>query len=123
MEITSFNPLIATKDAESVIELFEELGFEKRHAKKGIHDGTFTAVRLRDANGFYVDVVELDSVPRDIVQIRVNVDDFDEAYDLLAEHGFRNVQGKKFSEDSTSKGTAMIAPSGYVVALVHHFKK
>ena len=123
MKITSFNPLILTKDSKSVIELFEELGFVKRHAKKGIHDGTFTAVRMRDENGFYVDVVELDSVPRDIVQIRANVDDFDEAYDLLTDHGFRNVQGKKFSEDPTSKGTAMIAPSGFVMAIVHHYKK
>ena len=32
MKITSFNPLIATKDAEPIISLFEALGFEKRHA-------------------------------------------------------------------------------------------
>ncbi len=37
MKITSFNPLIITKDAASVIELFEALGFEKRHTKTGIH--------------------------------------------------------------------------------------
>ena len=29
MKITSFNPLIVTTDPESVIKLFEELGFEK----------------------------------------------------------------------------------------------
>ena len=33
MKITSFNPLIVAKDAEPVIKLFEELGFEKRHEK------------------------------------------------------------------------------------------
>ena len=31
MKITSFNPLIVTKDAESAAKLFEELGFERRH--------------------------------------------------------------------------------------------
>ena len=31
MKITTFNPLIVSKDAESIITLFEELGFEKRH--------------------------------------------------------------------------------------------
>ena len=36
MKITSFNPLIVTKDAESAIALFEELGFERRHTKQGI---------------------------------------------------------------------------------------
>ena len=29
MKITTFNPLIVSKDAESIISLFEELGFEK----------------------------------------------------------------------------------------------
>lgn len=33
MKITSFNPLIVTRDAENVIRLFEELGFERRHRK------------------------------------------------------------------------------------------
>ena len=32
MKITTFNPLIATNNVEDVIKLFEELGFEKRHA-------------------------------------------------------------------------------------------
>ena len=29
MKITSFNPLIITRDPESAIKLFEELGFER----------------------------------------------------------------------------------------------
>ena len=32
MKITTFNPLIVTKDAENVIKLFEALGFERRHS-------------------------------------------------------------------------------------------
>ena len=31
MKITSFNPLIVTKDEAPAIELFEALGFERRH--------------------------------------------------------------------------------------------
>ena len=31
MKITSFNPLIVTKDAEAAIALFEALGFERPH--------------------------------------------------------------------------------------------
>ena len=41
MKITSFNPLIATKNPEPVIQLFEVLGFERRHQKKGISDHDF----------------------------------------------------------------------------------
>ncbi len=37
MQITSFNPLIVTKDAESAIALFETMGFERRHEKTGIN--------------------------------------------------------------------------------------
>lgn len=37
MKITSFNPLIVTKDAESAVRLFEELGFEKRHTRARLY--------------------------------------------------------------------------------------
>ena len=56
MKITTFNPLIVTKDAASTIALFEELGFEKRHEKESIGINNVTDVRRKDANGFHVDV-------------------------------------------------------------------
>jgi hypothetical protein len=65
----------------------------------------------------------MDAVPQDVTQIRMNVDDFDEAYELLTAHGFKNVQGDTISESSTSKGTGMVSPSGFMIALSHHFKK
>ena len=34
MKITSFNPLIITKNAADTVKLFEELGFEVKHNKK-----------------------------------------------------------------------------------------
>jgi hypothetical protein len=30
MKITTFNPQIVTKDAEPIVKLFEELGFERK---------------------------------------------------------------------------------------------
>ena len=123
MNITSFNPMIVSKDAESIISLFEELGFEKKHVKNELGDGSATDVRMGNADGFHVDIVQMDAVPQDVMQIRMNVDDFDEAFELLAAHGFRNVQGDTISESSTSKGTAMASPSGFMIALSHHFKK
>ena len=44
MKITTFNPQIITKDAEPVIKLFEELGFEKRHNPAGIGDLNVEAI-------------------------------------------------------------------------------
>ena len=33
MKITTFNPMIITKDGESTIKLFEDLGFQQTHNK------------------------------------------------------------------------------------------
>ena len=84
MKITTFNPLIVTKDAENVIKLFEELGFERRHsldANTGKED--FTSVRMKNAEGFYVDISQAPNITRDLSMIRMNVDDFDEALAFL----------------------------------------
>ena len=45
MKITSFNPLIVAKDPESVIQLFEALGFQQHHKKEGISEKNITGVR------------------------------------------------------------------------------
>ena len=36
MKITTFNPQIFTKNPEPIIDLFESLGFEKRHDQNSI---------------------------------------------------------------------------------------
>ena len=99
MQITSFNPLIVTKDAEAAIALFEELGFERRHTKTGINDKDITSVRMRytgeEGKVFHVDVTQA-PVPQDITTIRMNIRDFDEAYKMLGEHGFHHQELKLF---------------------------
>jgi predicted enzyme related to lactoylglutathione lyase len=123
MKITTFNPLIVTKDAENVIKLFEALGFEKRHsldANTGNVD--FTSVRMKDANGFYVDVANV-PVPQDMTLIRINVDDFDEAYKFLTERGFTKPGESKVVETKTNKSIMMISPSGFAFDLCQHIKE
>ncbi len=126
MKITSFNPLIITKDAESVIALFEELGFERRHTKTGINDKDITSVRMRyeneDGKVFHVDVTST-PVPQDIATIRMNVRDFDEAYELLKEKGFTNAQGDKITNTGSSKSTMMVSPSGFTISITEHIRK
>ena len=126
MKITTFNPMIVTKDAEAVIKLFEELGFERRHMKTGINDSDISSVRMRytgeDGKVFHVDVASA-PVPQDITTMRMNIDNFDEAYNMLLDKGFKNSQGEKVTETPSSKSTMMIAPSGFPINITQHIKK
>ena len=126
MTITSFNPLIVTKDAEATIALFEALGFERRHMKTGINDKDITSVRMRyeneDGKVFHVDVTSA-PVERDITTIRMNVRDFDEAYKLLEEKGFKNAQGEKITHTGSSVATMMVSPSGFAINVGEHIRE
>ncbi len=122
MKITSFNPLIASKNAEDVIGLFEALGFEQRHNKVSGVSEDINTVRMKDANGFHVDVSNVKQVERDMTLIRMNVDDLDEAYALLTAHGFKPVDGSS-SLTPSSKSVLMASPSGYSIDIVKHIKE
>ena len=126
MTITSFNPSIVTRDAEPVIALFEALGFERRHEKTGINGGDVSAVSMRytgeDGKVFHVTVTSA-SVPQDITTIRMNVRDFDEAYQMLEERGFKNAQDDKITNTGSSKSTMMVSPSGFSISIVEHIRK
>lgn len=52
MKITSFGPEVLVTDAEPVIELFKDMGFEPRHHQEGMTEENVTGNVLRDANGF-----------------------------------------------------------------------
>lgn len=123
MKITTFNPQIITKDAETVAKLFEELGFEKRHNPKGIGELDVTGIRMKDANGFYLDISQPNmQVPQDLAVIRMNVDNFTEAYELLTAQGFKNFYGDQMVGTKSSESAIMISPSGFVINLVQHIK-
>ncbi len=123
MKITTFDPLIVTKADEAVIKLFEDLGFEKTHTKESEVDGTdFANVRMKDANGFHVDIANV-PVPQDMTFIRMNVDDLDEAIAILEKHGFVNTNSGKRRETETSYSEFMTSPSGFSINVVKHIKK
>ena len=123
MKITAFDPIIVTTKSDEVMNIFEELGFEKRHRQENIGEKGITGIRMKDAEGFYVDISQSDApIPNDMVSIRMNVDNFEEAYDLLIAHGFKNYYGDQSVNAKTSKSAIMISPSGYVINLIHHIK-
>ena len=122
MRITGFCPLIVTKDPDAVVKLFEDMGFEKRHAKKDIEGGANTSYAMKDAFGHRINITSSETVPKDMTSITVNVDDFSEAYDFLIAHGFTDPRGDKVTETSSSIATMLFSPSGIPVTISEHIK-
>jgi hypothetical protein len=124
MNITGFNPLIISQDADNIIKLFEELGFEKRHTlTANTEKGEISFVRMKNPDGFAVDVTFMNELPQDMTVIRMNVDDYDEGYRLLTERGFKNYYGDLIIETDSAKMAFMQSPSGFMVELIKHIKK
>ena len=122
MKITSFNPLIVTKDAASTIALFEALGFERRHTKESIGLDNVTDVRMKNADGFHVDVSQGTG---EWTMIRINVDDLEEAIALLEARGFhkaRHEAANKTIDTGSSRINIMVSPSGTIFAVSQHIK-
>lgn len=122
MKITTFNPLIVTEDAESTIALFEELGFEARHVKEGISINDATDIRMKDANGFHVDITQGHG---QYTMIRMNVDNLEEAVEFLLARGFhkaRHAAAHDTMDTGSSKINIMVSPTGYIFAVSQHIK-
>ena len=124
MKITTFDPIIVSPKADELISVFEALGFEKSHAPvTATSIGDVKSTRMKHENGYHVDVADVKGIPQDRTYVRINVDNFEEAYDILLKHGFKNRQGENETIDSKrSKAATMISPSGFIIALVQHIK-
>ena len=123
MQITTFNPMILSKNADEIIKLFEELGFERRHKVDNIDSKDISSVRMKDSNGFCVDVARVESMERDMTTMRMNVRDFDEAYEFLKARGFKNARNDDHTVESKSaRSCLMIAPSGFSIQLTQHIR-
>ena len=70
-----------------------------------------------------MDVASLDRVPQDLTYIRMNVDNFAEAYDILIAHGFKNTRGDGSLETGSAKAATMVSPSGFRISLLEHIRK
>ena len=123
MKITSFNPLIVTKDAESTIKVFEDLGFQQTHNKAENVEIEFSSHRMKDANGNHVDVVEVPMIPQTYTAIRINVDNFEEAYDFFMSKGFRESKIAPPSTTASSKYAYLVSPTGVIIDVCEHIKK
>ena len=136
MKITTFNPSIITKEAAPIIKLFEDLGLhfveteihrqtamENSHNKAENVDVEFSSHRMKNEGGFHVDVVEVPSIPKTYMGIRINVDNYEEAYDFFISRGFRESKGFAPSTTKSSKYAFLISPSGFLIDVCEHIKK
>ena len=123
MKITGINPTVITSKYDDAIQLFESLGFEIRH-HDDIDERVPISTRLKNQDGFIIDINKSDKFPHDITLIRINVDNFDECYQMFKEHGFKNVAGEDHTVDMPYfKGAHMISPSGFNVMIMQHIKE
>lgn len=126
MRISAFNPLICTRHAEDVVKCFEELGFETAHIKENLNGEDISEYRLKDSNGFHVDVSSAGDrmpIPNDMTVIRINVDDFDEALRFFTEKGFFNPLGDRTLDGGSSKDAILLSPSGFGIRLIQHISE
>jgi len=121
MKITTFNPMIVSPKGDDIVALFEALGFEKRHEVINVDGHDTTSIRMKNADGFCVDVASASMLPQDMPMIRMNVDNFDEAYELLKANGFSAPTGNVY-ESKTSKTLRLQSPSGFCIVLIEHLK-
>ena len=124
MKITTFNPMILSPKADEVIKLFEDLGFEKKHAPiVGVGTSQIKSTRMKNADGFHIDIADVKSMPQDRTIIRMNVDNFDEAFEMLTAKGFTHAGGEQAVETESNKSALMTSPSGFAFDLCQHIKE
>jgi superfamily II helicase len=78
---------------------------------------------MKHPDGFRVNVTQVEQMPRDMTSIRMNVRDFDEAYELLKSKGFVNAQGDKITDTGSSVSTMMVSPTGFSISISEHLRK
>ncbi|MBO6116559.1 MAG: hypothetical protein J6P14_05340 [Ruminococcus sp.] len=124
MKITTFDPIIISANQKETIKVFEDLGFVKTHSPvTTVEVGDVECVRMKNENGYHIDIADVDNVTKDYVVIRMNVDNFDEAYNILKAHGFTNTRGDNTIDTKSAKAATMVSPSGFRIVVVEHIKK
>ena len=121
MKITSFSPLIATSNGAELQKMFEELGFVERHRKtSGVDPSIYTAV-LEDGEGNVVNFSNVRQMPKDMTIVRMNVDNLEEACEIMKAHGFNPMEGTA-GVTGSSQSVLMVSKSGFAVDVVKHIK-
>lgn len=121
MKVKTFYPSIVTPDLPGVLASMEGFGFSVAHKKLDVSETHNTNLILKDENGNRVDIVSTKALPRSVVTIRVNVDNFDEAVAELTAKGYQNRRPDGV-ETASSRSTMMLSPEGIMFLICEHIK-
>jgi hypothetical protein len=119
------NDLLRGEVTQEVMELRDSNYRVFRHADDYQYLGNgnvVTCTRMKNANGLYVDIADIKTMPQDMTIMRMNVDDFDEAYDIMTKNGFKASREKPI-ETETNKSIGMKSPTGIMFDLCQHIKE
>ena len=123
MKITNFSTLIISPKADEIVEIFNALGFEKEHKKEFETRSTVTSTVMKDNDGHIISIAKA-PIEADRTVIRMNVDNYEEAYELLQSKDFVNAYGTdKTTDTGSSMSALMISPTGFAISLTQHIKK
>ncbi len=123
MKITNFSTMIISPKADEIVEIFNALGFEKEHKKEFETRSTITSTVMKDNDGHIISIAKA-PIEADRTVIRMNVDNYEEAYELLQSKGFVNAYGTdKTTDTGSSKAALMISPTGFAISLAQHIKQ
>ena len=62
-----------------------------------------------------MNILQVENLPRPAISsIRMNVDNIDEAYELLKSHGFTEAPGASVTDTGSAKSIMMMAPSHFL---------
>ena len=123
MKITNFSTMIISPKADEIVEIFNALGFEKEHEKEFETRSTITSTVMKDNDGHIISIAKA-PIEADRTVIRMNVDNYEEAYELLRSKGFVNAYGTdKTTDTGSSKAALMISPTGFAISLAQHVKQ
>ena len=80
-------------------------------------------LRIRSWQELINYILQVEGLPRPAIStIRMNVDNFDEAYELLKSHGFTEAPGAEVTNTGSAKSILMMAPSRFLINVVQHIK-
>lgn len=122
MKITSFYPMITTQHVDDLLKVYEDLGFEIAHKFDPHTVVDSTQYILKDENGNRLCITNAKYLPRDMMAIHCNVDNFLEAKEYLLSKGYIIANNNIIRTDSSVYAT-FVAPTGSLILIMEHLKK
>ena len=123
MKVTGMFPAIVCKNYQDVIEFAESnLGFDIAHKMHAIiSDNEDDQVYImKNESGVRFDIVQFD-VEKSMYSTCMNVDNFDEANELLSERGWNIINGPVIANNA--KKALLKSQDGLLLLLIQHYKK